>query len=89
MKLWGSIVQVRLRRIGGDSSGEICLKQEQEQDTHLHVGRTKDWQYLVLNANSKSTSEVRRWRPITRHAAIVGHAFVLAGVADVLICLSG
>ena len=69
MKLWGSIVQVRLRRIGGDSSGEICLKQEQEQDTHLHVGRTKDWQYLVLNANSKSTSEVRRWRPITPRAA--------------------
>ncbi len=54
------LIQVMLRKIGGNSSSEKCLKQEAGQDTHLHVGRTKDWRYLVLNANSKSTSEVRR-----------------------------
>ncbi len=55
-----SLMQVMLRKFGSSPSSEKCLKREAEQNTHAHVGRTKDWKYLVLNANSKSTSEVRR-----------------------------
>ena len=58
----GASVQVRLRRIGEDPGSEQCLMAEVAQDTHLHIGRTKDWKYLLLNANSKSTSEVQRLR---------------------------
>ena len=58
----GASVQVRLRRIGENPGSEQCLMEEVEQDTHLHIGRTKDWKYLLLNANSKSTSEVQRLR---------------------------
>ena len=58
----GASVQVRLRRIGEHPGSEQCLMEESEKDTHLHIGRTKDWKFLLLNANSKSTSEVQRLR---------------------------
>ena len=58
----GASVQVRLRRTGKRPGSEQCLMEEVAQDTHLHIGRTKDWKYLLLNANSKSTSEVQRLR---------------------------
>lgn len=53
------LLQIWLHRLGGSSSSDLCLMEEREEDTHLHTGRTKDWRYLVLNANSKSTSEVQ------------------------------
>ena len=48
--------------MGERPGSEQCLMEEAEPDTHLHIGRTKDWRYLLLNANSKSTSEVQRLR---------------------------
>jgi protease II len=35
-----------------------ALKEEPDEQFYLHVGRTKDYKFLTLNANSKTSSEV-------------------------------
>ncbi len=53
-----SVVKVMLREMGHQTSKDICLMEELDEQFFLHVGRTKDYRYLTISANSKTSSEV-------------------------------
>ena len=42
------------------SHAGILLHEESNPAAYVTPGRTKDWQYLTLNSNTKSSSEVGR-----------------------------
>lgn len=53
-----SALKVMLREMGHQMGKDSCLMEELDEQFYVHVGRTKDYQYLTINANSKTSSEV-------------------------------
>ncbi|KAL3681564.1 hypothetical protein R1sor_024520 [Riccia sorocarpa] len=49
--------RVYRRTLGSASTGTL-LFEEKDASSFLHVSRTKDWTFVTVNANSKTTSEV-------------------------------
>ncbi|KAL2620360.1 hypothetical protein R1flu_000565 [Riccia fluitans] len=46
------------RRTLGSASGDKLIFEEKDARSFLHVSRTKDWTFVTVNVNSKTTSEV-------------------------------
>jgi protease II len=52
------VCQIMLHKIGQACESDVCLLEEQDDRFYAHAGRTKDFEYLTLNTNSKTASEV-------------------------------
>lgn len=64
LKSWISALKVMLHKVGERTEEDVCLMEEPDEQFYLHVGRTKDYKFLTLNANSKTSSEVCMSRTI-------------------------
>ncbi|KAI3438624.1 hypothetical protein D9Q98_001046 [Chlorella vulgaris] len=53
------VVSYNVAGAGGDGGALTCIYQEADERFFVELGRTKDWAFLTLNCNSKSSSEVR------------------------------
>ncbi|CAL8468479.1 g8019 [Coccomyxa elongata] len=50
--------KVMLREMGHQMVKDTCIMEELDEQFYVHVGRTKDYRYLTISANSKTSSEV-------------------------------
>ncbi len=70
------MLKVMLHKLGEHTDNDICIMEELDERFYLHVGRTKDYRFLTLNANSKTSSEVRISSPdsfVQRSTALACH----------------
>ncbi len=51
--------QLWRHRVGGDTSQDVLVVQEDDERFHLGVGRTKDGAYVLAEVHSRITSEIR------------------------------